>query len=330
MKKIIPLVLMLALLLPCCAFAQETAAYYPVTVTDCTGREVVIEKAPERLISGYYIPSSLVIALDLDEKMVGIESKAETRPVYALSAPALLELPQVGTAKALDLELCTSLEPDLVILPLRQKDSAAIFADLGIDALLVSPESREQLFDTIKMIGAATNTMDKANALMDFIVAGETHLQTALADVTMPTVYLSGNSNFLSTAGDLMYQSDLIRLAGGVNVAAEIQDTYWAEIDYEQLLVWNPEYIILASDAKYTVDDVLADPNLANCTAVMNKNVYQIPGDAEAWDSPVPGSILGSIWLASVLHPDKVDAAACTEWMNNFYETFYGFTYAQN
>ena len=53
-----------------------------------------------------------------------------------------------------------------------------------------------------------------------------------------------------------MYQSDMIRLAGGINVAAAIEDTYWAEIDYEQLLLWNPDYIVMASDADYTVDDV--------------------------------------------------------------------------
>lgn len=85
-----------------------------------------------------------------------------------------------------------------------------------------------------------------------------------------------------------MYQSDMIRMAGGVNAAAEITDAYWAEISYEQLLAWDPDYIVLASDADYTVDDVLADQNLADCTAVVNGDVYQIPGDAEAWDSPVP------------------------------------------
>ena len=150
-----------------------------------------------------------------------------------------------------------------------------------------------------------------------------------LADVDAPSVYLAGNSNLLSTAGDAMYQSDMIRLAGGRNVAAEIPDTYWAEIDYEQLLVWNPEYIILASSAKYTVADVLKDPNLMDCTAVVNGNVYQIPADAESWDSPVPGSILGAIWLANVLHPDQLTDTDCTAIMDTYYETFYDFTYSQ-
>ena len=122
----------------------------------------------------------------------------------------------------------------------------------------------------------------------------------------------------------------MITLAGGSNAAADIPDAYWADIDYEQLLVWDPEYIVLASSAKYTVDDVLNDPNLASCTAVQNENVFRIPGDAEAWDSPVPGSILGAVWLAGVLHPDKVPAEKCAGLMNEYYETFYGFVYSED
>jgi iron complex transport system substrate-binding protein len=158
----------------------------------------------------------------------------------------------------------------------------------------------------------------------------EEMLSGKLASVEAPSVYLAGNSSMLSTAGDAMYQSDMIRLAGGTNVAAEIEDTYWVEIDYEQLLNWNPEYIILASDADYTVEDVLADPNLVDCAAVVNGNVYQMPSKAEAWDSPVPSGILGSVWLANVLHADLLSEADCAAVIDEYYENFYDFTYSEN
>lgn len=158
----------------------------------------------------------------------------------------------------------------------------------------------------------------------------ENHLTLTLAYAPAPSVYLAGNSSLLSTAGSAMYQSHLITLAGGKNVAADISDTYWVEISYEQLLTWNPAYIILASDAAYTPEDVLADPNLAGCDAVKNGRVYQMPGSAEAWDSPVPGGILGSVWLAGILHPDKISREEYTSTVNAFYESFYDFTYSEN
>ena len=301
---------------------------YPVTLTDQAGREVTIEAKPETLVSGYYISTSLCIALGLQDQLVGIEAKADTRPIYARSAPELLELPSVGTAKEFDLEGCAALAPDLVILPLKLESAADSLAELGIPALLVNPEDQDLLNEAVTLIGTATNTQARAQALLDFSAEQEQRLADTLAGAETPSVYLAGNSDFLSTAGDAMYQSDMIRMAGGVNAAAEITDTYWAEVSYEQVLAWDPDYIVLASDAGYTVDDVLADPNLAGCAAVENGNVFQIPGDAEAWDSPVPGGILGAVWLSSVLHPDLCPEADSLAVIDEFYQTFYGFAYS--
>ena len=310
--------------------ATDAATEYPVTLTDQAGREVTIESQPETLVSGYYISTSLLIALGLEDNLVGIEAKADTRPIYALSAPQLLELPSVGTAKEFDLEGCAALAPDLVILPLKLQDAAESLAELGITALVVNPEDQALLEEAITLIGKATNTGVRASELLHFTYTQEARLTETLADAEQPSVYLAGNSDFLSTAGDAMYQSDMIRMAGGVNAAAELTDAYWAQVSYEQVLAWDPDYIILASDASYTVDDVLADPNLAGCAALENGNVYQIPGDAEAWDSPVPSGILGAAWLSSVLHPDLCSEADSIAVMNEFYETFYGFTYREN
>ncbi len=340
MKRILSLflaLLMMTAFVGCGGAQNETAANtvpetvtYPVTVTDHAGRAVVIEAEPQTLVSGYYISTSALIALELDDRMVGIEAKADKRAIYKLAAPDLVSLPNVGTAKEFDLEGCAALDPDLVILPLKLKDAASSLEALGIDVLLVNPENRALLEEMIVMIATAVNCGSRANSLLSFLDDTDADLEKRLADTEKPTVYLAGNSDFLSTAGEAMYQSSLITQAGGVNAAAEITDTYWCHVSYEQILAWNPEYIILASDASYTVDDVLADPNLAGCRAITNGNVYRMPGDAEAWDSPVPGGILGAVWLAGVLHPEQMTDADANACYNNFYETFYGFTYREN
>lgn len=330
MKKTISLLIALIMAFSAVSCMAEAATEYPVTLVDQAGREVTIEEEPQKLVSGYYISSSLLIALDMDEKMVGIENKADKRAIYRLSAPALIELPNVGTAKEFDLEGCAALEPDLVILPLKLKNAAETLEGFGIDVLLVNPENQELLNEMMDLISAATNSNEKAQALKDFAAAQEAKLNDLLKDAEKPSVYLAGNSSMLSTAGDAMYQSDMIRIAGGANVASEITDAYWQEISYEQLLAWNPEYIILASDADYSAENVLADPNLAECAAVANGNVYQMPNKAEAWDSPVPSGILGAVWLASVLHPEAFSAEDCAALIDEYYETFYGFIYSEN
>ena len=299
---------------------------YPVTVTDHLGREVTIEKQPESFVSGYYISTSLMIALDLDEQLVGVEAKADKRKIYKLSAPELTELPSVGTAKEFDLEGCAALKPDLVIVPTKLKDSIPAMEELGLTVIAVNPEDQTKLFETIDMISTVANVVEKGQKLESWISDSLSGLKDSLDGAETPSVYLAGNSALLQTAGPEMYQSTLIENAGGVNAASDITDTYWADTSYEQILSWNPDYIILAADADYDADSVLKDSALADCTAVKEGHVSQIPSDIEALDSPVPASFLGSYYVASILHPEVVTEEDFAAAEKDFYETFYGFT----
>lgn len=305
---------------------EESAEAFSVTVTDHAGREVTVTKLPEKLVSGYYISTSLVIGLGLEDKLVGIEAKAASRPIYALAAPELLELPNVGTAKEFNLEGCIALEPELVILPLKLKDAADSLAELGIPAICVNPESEALLNETVDMIAKLTGTEDKAEALKDHGKKALAELEAKLADVEKLVVYLAGNSAYLSTAGSKMYQNTMIEAAGAVNAAAEVEDTYWAEIDYEQLITWNPDYIIVSPAADYTAEDILNDAALAELEAVKEGKVYAMPADYESWDSPVPSAFLGSMWIASQIHSDVFTAEDYNTAIVSYYETFYGFT----
>ena len=315
--------------------AQETTAAnpvdnvqaaYPVTIIDQLGREVTIEEEPETIVSGYYISTSLLLALNQQEKLGGIEAKAKSRSIYRLSAPEIIDLPNVGTAKEFDLEGCAALEPDLVIVPARLKDVSPALEELGLTVIAVNPEDQKLLEGAMDILAAACGKQDQAEALHAFTEQELAALKEKLDGTEAPTVYLAGNSALLSTAGPSMYQNSMIVNAGGKNAAEELSDSDWAEISYEQLLAWNPDYIILASDASYTVDSVLDDPSLSGCSAVQNGNVYQLPNAIEAWDSPVPGSILGSLWLANVLHPEQFTDEMWEQSAVEFYETFYRFT----
>ena len=145
-------------------------------------------------------------------------------------------------------------------------------------------------------------------------------LAEAVAGTDAPSVYLAGNSSVLETAGPAMYQNTMIENANGTNAAASVEDTYWAEVSYEQILDWNPDYIILASDASYTPQDVLDDP------IAVKRQIGYPPHAVEAVDSPVPASFLGSVYLASVLHPEQVTEEYYHAAADEFYGSFYGFT----
>ena len=297
-----------------------------VVITDYLGREVIIEEKPERIVSGYYITSSMLIALGLEDNIVGIEARAETRPIYQLAAPDLLELPNVGTAKEFDLEGTAALEPDLVILPIRLEDAVNSLEELGITVIAVEPEDMDLLKETIKMIGQATGVEDRAEELITYYDDKLMGIEDITAGNEGTTVYLGGNSDFLSTATGKMYQNFMMETAGATNVASEIDDTYWATISYEQLIDYNPDVIIIVPEADYTKEDILADEHLAPINAVQNQEIYTMPDAFEAWDSPVPSGILGTMWLTSTLNEDGYPFDEFKDDVVEFYEKFYDFS----
>lgn len=312
-----------------------TDVTYPVTVKDMAGREVTLEKQPERIVSGYYISSSACIALGLTDKMVGIEDKSTKRPIYKLAAPALIDLPNVGSAKAFDLEACIATEPDLVILPMKQKDTAQTLQEMGIATLLVLPESHEQLIEMFTLIGTATNTVKQAEKLISYYntkLSAVTELTRDIPDDEKPVVYLGSTGDILRTAPREMYQASLITTAGGKNAGDVLEGSSWTDIDNETFLTMNPDIIVIPTDnfavssPDYTAEDVMNNPTFSDVTAVKNSAVYQMPVGYEAWDSPVPSGILGTLWMLKTLHPELYPAEQFAADVNEFYTVFYGFS----
>ena len=203
--------------------SKQTASLettYPVTLTDALGREVTIEEEPERLVSGYYITTSYLTALDLEDKLVGIEAKAGTRELYQLAAPELPSLPNVGSLKQFNLETCVSTEPDLVILSAKVPEAVAKLEELGIPVLAVNPETEQDFKETISMIGTACNVQERANALTESHDKVIADLSAKLEGTEPVRVYLGGNSALLSTASPAMFQDLLIRNAGAENAVS--------------------------------------------------------------------------------------------------------------
>ena len=265
------------------------------------------------------------MALGISDRVVGLEKKADTRPIYAMAAPDLLEKEQVGTMKELDLEAVAALEPDLVVMPKKLMDYAAPLEELGIPVLVVNPESHEALTGMLELLGQACGVEDRAQALTDYYEEQLARVAQLVDGLERPTVYMGGNSSYLTAAPGDMYQSSLIETAGGVNAAADLTGGYWTEVSYESILAMAPQVILIPAGADYTAQDILGDPQLAAVPAVQSGAVYEMPSGIEEWDSPIPSGILGTLWMTSVLHGDAYPFDTFTADVQDFYKTFYGF-----
>lgn len=295
----------------------------PIVLTDQAGRQVTLPAPAKRLVSSYYISTAILIALGCEDGLVGIEMKADTRQLYKLAAPQLLDLSAVGSGKGINVEETAALAPDVVVLPLRLQESAASFEELGIPVLVVDPETQENFEACVDLLGKATGQTERSGELLTYYHQQMERARELTKGLERPRVYLSSGSDYLRTATSKMYQNDLIEMAGGANVSAQLTDGYWQTVSPEQVLDWDPEYIFAVSYAEYTLDDILSDSSLAAVQAVKDKKVMTFPSQIEPWDYPTPSSVLGVLWLTSKLHPEVYSEAEYLEEAKAFYERFF-------
>lgn len=325
LKKIFSVFLVLTLAFSLMGCRQnEGQKSSAIELTDQAGRKVVLEEPADEIVSCYYISTYACLSLGLGDNIVGLEKKADARAIYHMAQPSLLELPQVGTLKELNVEAVAKIEPDLVIMPVKLQDNLDALEKLGINVLVVNPETHDDLLKMIELIGQATAKQEQAEKLVDYYETKEAEIEKLNHDETV-TVYMGSNSSYLETAPGTMYQSQLIETAGGTNVAKDLPGDYWSAVSYESLLEMNPDIFVIPAAASYDVDDILNDKQLSSLNAVVNKNVYKMPSGIEEWDSPVPSGILGTMWLASILHSDEYPFETFVEDVQDFYKTFYGF-----
>jgi iron complex transport system substrate-binding protein len=295
--------------------------YSPVVIVDQADRRVVIENDPTTIVSSYYISTSMLIALGEQENIKGIESKGTGyRPIYELVGMDTSTLGGYGTKKKFETEKAAELSPDLIVIPYSLKDSADTISEtLSAPVIVVNPESDSLMRYALNILGQATRQEERAKQLITYIDNTLLSMQDDV-DSSTPSTYFVSSSGLLVTANSTVYQNTMIENAVATNVAYAEKET---TISYETLNLYNPDVIIIASESKVTVEDVLADPEISSINAVVNSKVYKMPYTYEAWDSPVPAAFLGSLYLAANIHTGYTIAdyeATCKD----FYKTFYG------
>ncbi len=305
--------------------AEETSKESTaLTITDQIGRTVTLEKAAEKVVSTYYLVTASMLTLGLKDKIVGIEMKADSRGLYKLAAPEMIDLPGVGSGKEINIEAIASLEPDVVFLPKKQKDAADTLNDLGVPSIVVDPESYEKFNELITIIGTVCGVSAQSEKLTAYYDKVVNEVSSATASAEKPSVYIAGESSYLRTCAGGMYQKQMIDIAGGNCVSASLEGSSWADISKEQLLQWDPDYIFVVSFAEYAVDYLKNDEALEDLKAIQTGNVFMIPSKSEAWDYPQPSSVLGLYWMAGILHPDLIEAERYLKEAQTFYKDYYG------
>jgi iron complex transport system substrate-binding protein len=182
----------------------------------------------------------------------------------------------------------------------------------GIQALdipvmmLPNPKSLADMYAVLELAAQLTGHEAEAQTLVEQLQAREEKALAVVAKAeNKPTVFyeLDGTDPAKPwTSGPGTFIDLLITLAGGENIGAKLEGE-WAQYSQEQLLVDNPDFIILG-DANFgmTPELIAARPGWTALNAVKDGKVLPINDDLIS--RPGPRMIDGLETLIKLLHPE--------------------------
>ncbi len=221
------------------------------TVTDDYGRTVVVPVHPQRVVSLSPAVTEIIYALGAQDLLVG-------RTDFCVYPPEAESIPSIGGISNLNIEKILSLNPDLVISGSMVGKKVTDQMDvMGTPMVCVIEKPKfDALYDNITAIGRLVGKEHEADSLNEVLscelkalseaktINTRQPLETQNLKLKTPTCYyvvgFGPAGNF--TAGGNTFINDIIRMAGGRNIAEGVEG--WS-YSLEALVGADPDYIIV-------------------------------------------------------------------------------------
>ncbi len=218
----------------CAAVCGLLWAVFCSAVGFCAGSSGYVSLAPST--------TEILFALGLEERISGVSS-------YCNYPPRAAEKTRVGDFSHPNLEVILALKPEYIFCTgLEQAPTVARLKALGFRVYCADPSGVEELLKTVREIGAITKKEKRALEIIAEIRAGiaEASEKTDLIpEDKRVKVFLEIWHDPLMTAGKGSFVDELIKLAGGINIAHGVRRPY-CNFSAEQVAAMDPNCIILA------------------------------------------------------------------------------------
>jgi iron complex transport system substrate-binding protein len=276
-----------------------------LTIEDGLGREVILLGPAQKIVSLAPSNTEILFAVGAGGKIVGRDEFSD----YPTQA---MELPSIGGVFGdYNLEAIVDLQPDLVMAAeINTHEQVNALEDLGLNVFFLSnPTTLEEMYTNLITVATLTGNEEEANELVESLRQRVSAVEQIIASTDVqPTVFyeLDGLTDPSApwTAGLGTFIDTLITMAGGVNIAADMEGQY-LQISDEELLVRDPQ-VILLGDAAYgvTAESVKERPGWNLINAVINERIYTF--DDNLVSRPGPRLVDGLEELARLLHPELI------------------------
>ena len=345
LRSVISMLLVLCLLagLSACAKAPAPApssapaaepAKKPETVefTDDTGRTLTLPGEITKIaVTG---PMSQIVLFSLAPDMLaGISNKWDPGAEDYFEAkyfnlPVLGQL--YGGKGELNLEELLKAKPQLVLDVGEAKkgvgeDLDALSSQTGIPFVHIDAATGT-MGEAYRKLGALLGLKDRAEELAAYCEDTWAMAEKIMADVgdrKVKLLYLLGDEG-LNVIAAGSYHAEIIDFLGDNLAVLDDPSSKGTgnETDMEQLLLWDPEFIIFAHDS--VAERVGSDPTWQQLKAIKEGKYAEVPYGPYNWMGFPPSvqRYLGILWIMKTIYPDQADYDLRAE-VDRYFNLFY-------
>jgi iron complex transport system substrate-binding protein len=283
------------------ASPSASAAAYPLSLTDDAGRAVSLPAEPTRIVSLAPSNTEIVCAVGACDRLVGV-TDADDYPAE------VSQVDKVVIAAQVDVEKVVAAAPELILAAGNELTPSTVItrlADLGYPVLVLYPESLDELYADIELVGRALGATTQAADVVSDMRARAEAVAEAVATADRPRTFyeVAVYQGTIYTAGADSFLASLLSIAGADPITGDALTT---AIQLEDLVAADPQLILLgdaAYDASITAVSVAARDGWQGMSAVVNGRVLAIVEDPVI-TRPGPRIIDGLEALARAIHPE--------------------------
>jgi iron complex transport system substrate-binding protein len=262
-----------------------------VSITDDLHRTVNLRAPARRVVSLAPSITESLFAIGAADQVVGVTD-------YCTYPPAARHKPRVGGMVNPSIETIVNLLPDLIVLTMEGnvRQDFRRLTSLGIPVAVTNPRSMEGIYRSLRCLGTLTGRTSGAKELIAAMQNREEAIRSRLRGVTPVRSLLFVSLEPLMCAGSGTFLDELLREAGGINLAERAPGTY-PTYSRERVIANDPDVILITSD-------ILSDPTTVTSlfpewktlSAVRHHRVFRVEADIISRPGPRAVDALESLF----------------------------------
>ena len=306
--------MMLGLLSFC--FFGDCGAEAQHVITDMLGNQIQVPEPLQRVALFGGPTGQIAYLLGARDKVCAVSRAMKASDLLDMLDPTMADVAAPrGTAGHIQLETLIMADPQLVVA--GELDGSIVAKKTGLPVAYLKSDmggGRDMLKKEIRFYADVFQAGERGERYIAYLERTIAMVQSRVAGIPEAqrrVVFHGYGPSHLVTLGGDTFMKERIETAGCINATDRIGTggkreglhSGLDEVSMEQVLMWNPDLVIIDTDTPRSLFD---DPRWQAVDAVQQRRVFVQPIGIFIWDRPTAeAAVLHPLWLAKIAYPDR-------------------------